>query len=371
MRGNKRLKYDVVIVGAGPGGLTAARVLAEHGKRVVVLEKNPGFGFKACAGGLVNRDLVDEGIAGLNVPRRIIERRFKSFKVELNTRNSFKSFLVKYDKPIIMTTLRSKFDSWLAEKALNSGVDIYVNAFVNKIRNNFVVVKTRNHTNELRFYYKYLIGADGATSRVREYLGLNTKNLDYAFYYIIKRRVRDLKFIINYNALYNNLKNLGYTWILPYKNYTSISLGLIEFDATKVNVNKLRNQLMNFIRSHYSDSNGVVKVVNFNAGLINTDYKGHRFNRVFLVGAAAGFTYELTGEGIYNAIRSGEEVAKEIINRNYKSTWIKEVLRRKRLYKVIMNSLLLKKTLDVVEIKLFLSLLKHKWFNKVVVGTEG
>lgn len=33
-------KYDIVIVGAGPGGLQAAKVLAENDKKVLVLEKN-------------------------------------------------------------------------------------------------------------------------------------------------------------------------------------------------------------------------------------------------------------------------------------------------------------------------------------------
>jgi len=45
-------KFDAVIVGAGPGGLKCAEILAKNGKSVLVLEKNDTIGRKICAAGI-------------------------------------------------------------------------------------------------------------------------------------------------------------------------------------------------------------------------------------------------------------------------------------------------------------------------------
>lgn len=42
--------YDVIIVGAGPSGLSAAKILAQNNKKVLVLEKNSIIGPKVCGG---------------------------------------------------------------------------------------------------------------------------------------------------------------------------------------------------------------------------------------------------------------------------------------------------------------------------------
>jgi hypothetical protein len=52
--------YDVVIVGAGPGGLSCARALAGSGQRVLVLEKSESLGKKICAGELTAKVLPGE-----------------------------------------------------------------------------------------------------------------------------------------------------------------------------------------------------------------------------------------------------------------------------------------------------------------------
>ena len=73
-------KYEVIIIGAGPGGLAAAKVLSEAGRRVLVLEKNDERGEKICAGGITSRDFY------LGLPKELISKEFQS--VLLHSQNN-------------------------------------------------------------------------------------------------------------------------------------------------------------------------------------------------------------------------------------------------------------------------------------------
>lgn len=63
---------------------------------------------------------------------------------------------------------------------------------------------------------------------------------------------------------------------------------------------------------------------------INHDYRGYKFKNIFLAGDAGGFASGLTGEGIYQAFVSGEEVAKLILDPEYKPKKIEKLLRIKK-----------------------------------------
>ena len=65
-------KYDVIIVGAGPAGLIAAKNLAGK-KKVLVLEKNRMVGDKVCAGGLTVKDFKE-----FDTPKSLIKKEFRA-----------------------------------------------------------------------------------------------------------------------------------------------------------------------------------------------------------------------------------------------------------------------------------------------------
>ena len=65
-------RWDVVVVGAGPAGATAARVAAENGGRVLLLDKARFPRYKTCGGGLIgtSRNYLAPGVT-YDVDRRI------------------------------------------------------------------------------------------------------------------------------------------------------------------------------------------------------------------------------------------------------------------------------------------------------------
>ena len=76
---SSKLKYDVIVVGAGPAGLSAAIVLAKAGVRVVVIERGRFPGSKNVMGGVFYsdcmKDIVDEFPDSAPVERHVIDQR--------------------------------------------------------------------------------------------------------------------------------------------------------------------------------------------------------------------------------------------------------------------------------------------------------
>ena len=70
-------EFDVIIVGGGPAGLQCARELSGSALRVLLLEKQEGFGDKLCAGGLTTK-----AMDVLPLPDHIIKQKIFSKELE-------------------------------------------------------------------------------------------------------------------------------------------------------------------------------------------------------------------------------------------------------------------------------------------------
>jgi len=100
--------------------------------------------------------------------------------------------------------------------------------------------------------------------------------------------------------------------------------------------------------------------------MINYDYKGHEFKNKFLVGDAGGFASGLTGEGMYFAIKSGEDVARKILNKNYKYQYIPHMLEAKKIQENLLRSTEINPTISKVEAEIMNLILKVKTFDKSI-----
>lgn len=300
-----------VIVGAGPAGLRAAQVLAERGREVLVLEKNAEIGPKTCAGGL-SRKAVRE-LEALRLPDAV--------GLRLLVHASFpREGLVPLDpvRAIVRTVARRTLGAFQAVCALGAGAEIRTGTPVSRI--DFDTRTLDAGGRPLR--YRHLIGADGSASAVRRALRLPSPRAFYAGEFNVQG-VRLPHLLVEHDG--DVLAN-GYFWIFPHECYTSIGAG-----AHKgiVPPSRIRPYLQQRLRALCVDADGTP----YEGATIEVEHHGFDFPKgVHLVGDAAGVASGLTGEGIYAALVTGEEVARRILEPRYPSPKTRAWLRLKRVH---------------------------------------
>jgi geranylgeranyl reductase len=331
-------EYDVVIIGAGPGGLSCCLELQKAKKSILILEKNKEIGPKVCAGGLTTK------IKNLGLSLDMAEILFSSVKINFQGKEK----IISGNNPFVATIDRRKLGKIMLEK-LSDSVEIKTCSEVIKIDNDFVEVDNQ------KIKYKYLVGADGGNSIVRRFLGLETKKILIALQYIIPKQFEELELSID-----PSLFGWGYAWIFPHKGYTAIGCGR---DKRFLRGFSLKDSFDEWLKN----KNIEVKGIDLQGAIINFDYQGFDFGNKFLVGDAAGFASGITGEGIYFAMVSGREIAKKIIDSTYKTTEIDKILKIKHTQEIPLTILpLLNSSLLSLFFKFSFFLFRFKWFRSKV-----
>ena len=299
-------KYDVVIIGAGPGGLKCAEVLSQSDKSVLLLEKNEEIGPKVCAGGISRKSR-----KLLNLPSKIISRTFSN----IIFKTSWLESTLEFGEDYLYTVDREALGQWQLKKLKNGKIKVRTEANVTSIEKDCVII---NNSEKIEF--RYLIGADGSNSIVRRHVGLKTRKIGVAFHYLVPQIYSNIEIYFD-----SKLFSYWYSWIFPRGDYTSIGFGC---SPVILPITKARKNFDDWAKKYNID----LSTGKFQAHPLNCDYQGYRFGNVFLVGDAAGFASGFTGEGIYQALVSGEEAAKLIINPSYKSRRISELRREAQIH---------------------------------------
>jgi len=304
------MEYEVIIVGAGPGGLACAETLARAGVATLVLEKNSTIGKKVCAGGITWNGLLRKA------PGEIAERKFS--RQHIFTR--FQRVKIATDTPMIATVNRRILGEAMLQSAVNAGAEVYLSTQVSNINITATEVAASNRTTGQKSTYscRYLVGADGSSSFVRRHLGLESKNVGVGINYQVPGHYPEMEWHIDARLFHN-----GYAWIFPHQS--SISIGAYA-DAKALTPTLLKKNLIRWAEKagHNLQEHKV------QAELINYDFRGYRFANTFLVGDAAGLASGLTGEGIYAAIISGEGVAAEILYQRGPSEELQNLIKNHR-----------------------------------------
>ena len=298
--------YDVLIVGSGPAGASAALCLAEAGVRVAVLEKATLPRYKTCGGGVTRRAL---RLIPFDI-QEVVER--DCFVAEMNLRDAGLHFETQRKDPIVSMTMRDRFDSLLLSEAEKAGARIHPSCKVSDVIPHSDRVELL--TSKGGFSACFVIAADGAMSTVVRRMKWPdhcrlVPALEYEVFVndnILDRFSRSARFDFG-------VVPCGYGWVFPKKDH--LSIGLLTMRGGTVNLNGQLDaylRLLGITSVRRMERHGFLIPVATRRPPLAKD-------RILLVGDAAGLVDPLTGEGITGAVQSGRIAARSLLGGRLKT----------------------------------------------------
>ncbi len=348
-----RAEYDVVVIGAGPAGSTAARIAAEGGD-VLLIEKRQEIGEPVrCAEGvplIKTPGIFHESFAQYVTPDpKWIASEVRGFRYITpdGTTVTISGDMLGTDEPLGLILERKLFDRQLAKDAAQAGVDVVTRTrATGLIRDGNaicgVTLKARGDEFEVRS--RLTIGADGVESQVGRWGGINTalkpKDIESCAQYHMAN-VDVLEDTVDF--YFGSGAPSGYAWVFP-KGIRSANIGLGVL-GSQAGVKKPIEYLKDFITCHFPEGQPLELIVGgapVSDGLSTLVRDG-----LMLIGDAARHTQPLTGGGIIPALEgatiAGTTARKAIqqndvsahVLREYETAWNRGFGKaNKRSYKV-------------------------------------
>lgn len=285
--------FDLIVVGAGPGGSNAAAVALRGGLRVAQIDKERFPRVKPCAGGMTMKTC---GALRLDWTPSV---RATWSAVEFNLWHDAGNRFVHRSRPVVRLVARPEFDNALVEQNLRQPrFELFTGERVTTVGfDGRFSVRTGART--LRA--AQLVAADGAYSTVNRSFGVaHPRASAVAIEVNVSRDQVELAhepaLCFDFGAIES-----GYGWVFPKDDHWSV--GLYTY---RRGLKGLRDRLAGYVTAKGLMPRGHA-ALRFDAHQVPVG--GYRLSRtaapLYIVGDAGGFADALTGEGIYHAVESG------------------------------------------------------------------
>ena len=291
-------RADVVVVGAGPAGSTAAHRLARAGARVLLLDRQSFPRDKPCGGGLTMRATKVLPVDVWPVVEDVVTR--------LDLRSGYSGAVIsrRYARPIAWMTQRRRLDHYLAERAAEAGADFQDGVRVRDIEigeGGGAIVALDDGR---RVQAGVVIGADGVNGVSARALGLMSERtigvaLEGNAPMTPERERRHRSAM----TLELSVVPGGYGWIFPKGDHVNFGVGGWESEGPR-----LREHLARLCAQHGARLEELEHLRGYRMPLRRA-WGGAVRGPAALVGDAAGLIDPFSGDGMFEAFTSSELVS--------------------------------------------------------------
>lgn len=284
-------RYDLVIAGGSFAGLACARTAALRGLKVAVIDAKPEPGACVHTTGIVVKEASDE----FDLPAQLM-RKVRGVRLYAPDGRALDLHAPGY---FFQATDTAGVLRWMAAEAERAGATLlYDRKFKHAAAHERGVALAG-----LGLHTRFLIGADGARSRVAEIFGLGRNRRFLAGLEIECEPLSDLDLRFLHCFADSDIAPGYIAWVVPGAGATQI--GVAARSPAKPDLASLLERLKPYCNI------GKIRVIGRRSGLIPTGGVVNRLGRdnVLLIGDAAGMVSPVTGGGIHTALHFGRRAA--------------------------------------------------------------